>query len=40
MENDAIVAASCDFVMKSFVIRQSSRDEEIQALQQATLACT
>jgi len=28
--------ASCDFVMKNFEIRQSSRDEEIQALQQAT----
>jgi len=28
--------ASCDFVMKNFEIRQSSRDEEIQALKQAT----
>jgi len=28
--------ASCDFVMKNFEIRQSSRDEEIQALHQAT----
>merc|ERR1719272_1990349 len=28
--------ASCDFVMKNFEIRQSSRDEEIQALNQAT----
>merc|ERR1719223_1115259 len=28
--------ASCDFVMKNFELRQSSRDEEIQALQQAT----
>jgi len=30
MENEAIVAASCDFVMKNFVIRHSRRDEEIQ----------
>jgi len=28
--------ASCDFVMKNFEIRQSSRDEEIEALKQAT----
>merc|ERR1719276_697709 len=27
--------ASCDFVMKNFELRQSSRDEEIQALKQA-----
>ena len=36
MENEAIVAASCDFVMKNFVIRHSSRDEEIRELQQAS----
>jgi len=33
---NAELHAICDFVMKSFEIRQSSRDEEIQVLQQAT----
>jgi len=32
---DAELHASCDFVMKNFEIRQSSRDEEIEALKQA-----
>jgi hypothetical protein len=32
---DAELHASCDFVMKNFEIRQTSRDEEIEALKQA-----
>jgi len=32
---DAELHASCDFIMKNFEIRQSSRDEEIEALKQA-----
>merc|ERR1719162_1302441 len=32
-ESNGELHASCDFVMKNFEIRQSSRDDEIQALQ-------
>jgi len=33
--NRADVHSSCDFVMKNFEIRQTGRDEEVQALRQA-----
>jgi len=33
---DGELHASCDFIMKNFELRQSSRDEEIEALNQAT----
>jgi len=32
---EAALHQSCDFVMKNFKLRQSARDEEIQAMQQA-----
>jgi len=35
-EAKAALHQSCDFVMKNFELRQSARDEEIQALNQAT----
>merc|ERR1719387_1816557 len=34
-EAKAALHQSCDFVMKNFELRQSARDEEIQAMQQA-----
>merc|ERR1719254_179035 len=30
---------SCDFVMKNFELRQTARDEEVEALKQASLFC-
>ena len=35
-EANAALHQSCDFIMKNFELRQSARDEEIQALNQAT----